>query len=242
MNLPNLVFNVHIYCGARSPVTGNPTNVAACAQQEGSLFRRAARTARPWRRTPARWAGLVRVRVRRHEQPPLLTSITAALDVEKVGWAYWAWKYYNDPTGSAAESLVMADGQLRSTALVLSRTYPQAVAGMPISFDFSPTTGVFHLAYMPNHHIRAPTVIFVPPRCTTHVAIAPAPLVPGSRRPGGATNSRCRTPGSGHLVTVVVTPGRCAARPELDPGIGWRHVPQHHDPARARARGHTRGD
>ena len=34
MNLPNLVFNVHIYCGARSPVTGNPTNVAACAVQD----------------------------------------------------------------------------------------------------------------------------------------------------------------------------------------------------------------
>ena len=34
MDLPNLVFNVHIYCGARSPVTGNPTNVAACADQE----------------------------------------------------------------------------------------------------------------------------------------------------------------------------------------------------------------
>ena len=29
MNLANLVFNVHVYCGARSPVTGNPTDVVA---------------------------------------------------------------------------------------------------------------------------------------------------------------------------------------------------------------------
>ena len=42
MNLPNLVFNVHIYCGARSPVTGNPTNVVACAFQDArSLGKRA---------------------------------------------------------------------------------------------------------------------------------------------------------------------------------------------------------
>ena len=29
MDLRNLVYNVHLYCGARSPVTGNPTNVCA---------------------------------------------------------------------------------------------------------------------------------------------------------------------------------------------------------------------
>ena len=34
MDLRNLVYNVHIYCGARSPVTGNPTNVTACAAQD----------------------------------------------------------------------------------------------------------------------------------------------------------------------------------------------------------------
>ncbi len=34
MDFPNLVYNVHIYCGARSPVTGNPTDVDACADQE----------------------------------------------------------------------------------------------------------------------------------------------------------------------------------------------------------------
>ena len=51
MDLPNLVFNVHIYCGARSPVTGNPTNLLACAEQEvHSMAVRAAATARKWPR------------------------------------------------------------------------------------------------------------------------------------------------------------------------------------------------
>ena len=59
------------------------------------------------------------------------------MDAQQVGWTYWAWKYYGDPTGSADESLVMADGRLRSTAFVLSRTYPQAVAGSR-SFSTSP--------------------------------------------------------------------------------------------------------
>ncbi len=45
---------------------------------------------------------------------------------------------------------------------MLSRTYPQAVAGTPLSFSFSPSTGVFDLAYVPNHRIHAPTLIFVP--------------------------------------------------------------------------------
>ena len=43
MDFPNLVFNVHIYCGARSPVTGNPTDVAACAAAGGALPRGALR-------------------------------------------------------------------------------------------------------------------------------------------------------------------------------------------------------
>ena len=44
---------------------------------------------------------MVRDRVRRHEQSPaLLSSITANMDAEQVGWAYWAWKYYGDPTGA----------------------------------------------------------------------------------------------------------------------------------------------
>ena len=30
--------------------------------------------------------------------------------LDQVGWAYWAWKYYDDPTGSSAEGLVQPDG------------------------------------------------------------------------------------------------------------------------------------
>ena len=102
--------------------------------------------------------GLVGDRVRRHAASPSLLVATSRpqLDADQVGWVYWAWKYYGDPTGSAAESLVMADGRLRSTAAVLSRAYPQAVAGTPLRFSFSPTTDVFDMAYVPEpSHPRA---------------------------------------------------------------------------------------
>jgi endoglycosylceramidase len=94
--------------------------------------------------------------------PALVGGVTAQTNAHLVGWAYWSWQYYADPTGSAAESLLMADGRLRSTAQVLSQTYPEAVAGRPTSISFNPSTGAFALRYVPDHSLRARTVIVVP--------------------------------------------------------------------------------
>jgi endoglycosylceramidase len=92
----------------------------------------------------------------------LLNRLTTEADQSLVGWTYWSWKYYHDPTGSSAEALVTAAGRLRSTARVLARTYPEAIAGKPTLLSFNPASGTFHLAYVPNHKIHAPTVVFVP--------------------------------------------------------------------------------
>jgi len=213
MNLPNLVFNVHIYCGARSPVTGNPTNLAACAFQDArSLGRRSEDRSEMASPAQSGGPGWFVTEFGATRSPALLTSITSDLDAAEVGWSYWAWKYYDDPTGSAAESLVMADGRLRSTALVLSRTYPQAVAGVPVSFDFSPSTGVFHLVYVPDHRVHAPTVVFVPTELhyphgycarTSGAKVTSAP---------GSDLLQVQNARSGHRVTVVVRPGDCSTR------------------------------
>jgi endoglycosylceramidase len=143
--------------------------------------------------------------------PGLLASIAAAMDARQVSWAYWAWKYYGDPTGSAAESLVMANGRLRSTALVLSRAYPEAVAGTPIRFSFSPVTDVFDMAYVPNHHVHAPTLVFVPTGVHYrhgYCAHTTGATVTSAR---GSDLLRVRNAPRGHRVTVEITPGRCAA-------------------------------
>jgi endoglycosylceramidase len=210
MRLRNLVYNVHLYCGARSPVTGNPTNVSLCAREAArSLGKRY--TDRPEMASntqPGGPAWLV-TEFGATSSVPFLANVTSLMDAEKVGWIYWSWKYYGDPTGSAAESLVMANGRLKATARVLSRTYPEAVAGRPVSFDYSPDTGVFHLAYAPNHRLHAPTVVFVP--TDIHYARGYCAKVSGGRvtsAPGSdlldVQNAR-----TGRLVTVTVEPGSC---------------------------------
>ena len=143
--------------------------------------------------------------------PRSVSSIASRMDVLQVGWVYWAWKFYADPTGSTDESLVMAKGRLRSTAYVLSRAYPQAVAGVPLSFSFSPVTSAFDLTYAPNHRIHAPTVIFVP----TGVHY---PHGYCARAVGGRVTSRrgsehldVRNNRSGHRVSVTITAGHCGA-------------------------------
>jgi endoglycosylceramidase len=163
MNFPNLVFNVHVYCGQRSGRTGNPTRINACANTEtrtlnlrsedrGDLGSPAQPHGPPWFVSEFGATSSV----------ALLGRLTSAMDQHLVGWTYWSWKYYRDPTGSSAEALVTANGRLRATAGVLVRTYPEAIAGRPTSISFDPTSGSFSLGYVPDLAIRAPTVIFVP--------------------------------------------------------------------------------
>jgi endoglycosylceramidase len=105
----------------------------------------------------------------------------------------------------------MADGRLKPTARVLSRTYPEAVAGRPVSFDYSPATDVFHLAYAPNHRLSAPTVIFVPTQI--HYPGGYCARVRGGRVTSAAGSDLLdvQNARTGRLVTVTVTPGACTS-------------------------------
>ena len=210
MDFPDLVYNVHVYCGARSPVTGNPTDIAACAaQEEHSLAVRS--SDRPEMASAAQPNGpaWIVTEFGANSDPELLASVTAALDARQVSWIYWAWKYYGDPTGSADESLVMADGRLRSTADVLSRAYPQAVAGIPLRFSFSPRSDVFDMAYVPNHHVDAPTVIFVPTQVHYRHGYCARTRGASVTSARGSDLLEVRNDRTGTRVTVEVTPGRC---------------------------------
>ncbi len=212
MDLPNLVFNVHVYCGARSPITGNPTNLDACVDQEvRSLKHRAedrGEMASPAQPNGPPWFV---TEFGASSDPSLLSFLTAQMDAEQVGWAFWSWKSYGDPTGSMDEALVMAGGKLRRTALVLSRAYPQAVAGIPLAFSYSPVSGVFRLTYVPNHRIHAPTVVFVP-EALRQGAHGYCAVVHGGRvtSAAGAGRLTVRNGRRGTRVTVVLRPGVCA--------------------------------
>ncbi len=56
MQLPNLVFNVHVYCSYRSGKTGNPTDIAACAAQGVRTLQKRSEAVPSWHRNPSRTA------------------------------------------------------------------------------------------------------------------------------------------------------------------------------------------
>jgi endoglycosylceramidase len=163
INFPNIVFNVHTYCGSRSGTTGNPIDLARCAaQEERSLTTKMDDRLDLGTPSQPAGAGWFVSEFGATSSSALLTQLTNLADQFLVGWTYWSWKYYDDPTGSAAEALVTHRGKIKRTSRVLSRTYAEAVAGLPTSMSFDPVTGAFHLAFDPNQKITRPTVIFVP--------------------------------------------------------------------------------
>ena len=134
MDLPNLVYNVHIYCGARSPVTGNPTNVAAVRRPGRALARRAgSRTAPRWPRPPSRAGrpGSSPSSAPR-ASPQLLAAVTAAMDarqgrVDLLGLEVLR----RSRRGARPSRSSWPTGVCARPRCVLSRAYPQAVAGTP---------------------------------------------------------------------------------------------------------------
>jgi endoglycosylceramidase len=210
MNFPNLVFNFHVYCGARSPLTGNPTDLPACiAQEHRALARRAEdRPEMASAKQPGGPAWFMS-EFGATSDPTLLSSVTAQADQLQVGWTYWSWRYYADPTGSAAEALVMADGKLRSTASVLSRVYPEVVAGKPRSFSFDPATDRFLLTYQPTRSAHGPTVVVVPTQI--HYVGGYCARATGARITSSPTAPLLELGDAGRgVVRLLVAPGRCA--------------------------------
>jgi endoglycosylceramidase len=85
-----------------------------------------------------------------------------------MGWTYWAFKHWDDPTTADASQGLFTDDRDRSTVKMdklrqLVRTYPQATAGMPTRISYDTATGKFSMAYRPDPRITAPTQIFVSP-------------------------------------------------------------------------------
>jgi endoglycosylceramidase len=162
MDYPNLVYNFHAYCGSRSPVTGDPSNLAACSDEvlRNISTRQRERSSMSTEEQPGGPAWFMS-EFGATQSVPLLDEITGYADGFGLGWSYWSWKFYDDPTGSSHEALVAADGHLEPTARVLSRPYAQAIAGTPISTSFDDNDHSFQLVYAPSPRIHAPTVIFV---------------------------------------------------------------------------------
>jgi len=155
------------------------------------------------------------------------------------GWLYWHYCECADPTtsGSGGTQSVVDDARKapggsnvkRAKLEVLSRPYPQAVAGVPEGWSFDPAKERFELAYKTRRSgggsfvFRADTQVFVPRLHYPHgydvrVSGGDTLSLPGS------TRLRIRTCTGRRRVTVTVVPGRgrfradCRA-PRTDPSL-----------------------
>jgi endoglycosylceramidase len=88
-----------------------------------------------------------------------LTTIERIIDDadrHMVGWQYWHYCGCDDPTTSGpTQQAIVNDASVPPTGdnvrqaklEVLSRPYPQTVAGTPSEYGFDPASGVFHLSF-----------------------------------------------------------------------------------------------
>ncbi len=94
-------------------------------------------------------------------------------DEHQMGWMYWAYKHWDDPTTADSAQGLFADDADLSTVKAdklrqLVRTYPQATAGTDLAYDYDRATGHFTMSYTADPTIHAPTRIFVSPLTAPH--------------------------------------------------------------------------
>ena len=210
MPFQRIVFNFHVYCGDRSPVTGNPTNLLQCLQSEETAaseqdVTRLSMSSQYQSNGPAIFMSEFGATT-----SPALAGFDAEwAGLDEVGWAYWAWKYYNDPTGSSAEGLVLPTGGYSPIVTELSRTYPQEVAGIASSILFNPFTGAWGMIYTPSLSARGATIIDI--AAEQHYPNGWCAAVRGGRitsKPG-AQHLTIATQGRPLQIYVTVTAGAC---------------------------------
>ncbi len=211
MPYPRLVLNFHDYCFLHVPNGPEPPDFGSvCGPLERAVFTQ---------------HNQQRIDDSTSEQPggpaELLTEfgattdaadlgrITADANADLVGWIYWQWINYPDPTGSHSSALWPPRQATASQLDVLSETYASAVAGTPLSMSFDPGTAAFTLRYRSNPTISAPTVIVVP--VSTHYPRGYCVRVTGARvtsKPS-ATHIDIANGTTPVAVTVSVTADPC---------------------------------
>ncbi len=211
MSAPRLVLNFHDYCFLHVPNGPEPPGFAStCGPLEQFVFTE--RSAERSRDSTSRQLGgpawLLTEFGATTDASDVARIVTDA-DAHLVGWIYWQWLRYDDPTGSHSSGLWPPDPATAPVADALTQTYASAVAGTPEAATSDPSTGSYSLRYRATHAVVEPTVIVVPRR-------APGPSGYCARVVGGRIVS---SPGAFHLdvvnaptadtVSVSVAPGHC---------------------------------
>lgn len=215
MPYPHLVLDFHDYCLVGSVVVPLQDAPVPCPAQERQTLRSqaASRVAAADAANPGGPAWFMS-EFGAEPAGADLAAMVARADRHLVGWAYWQWKYYQDPTGNSAEALATTGPggvpQVHAgRAAILSEPYAQAVAGTPLSMGYDSGADTFTLVYRPDPTIHAPTVVFVP--VARHYPGGYCATVAGGRvtsAPGASHLTVVASPGTA-TVTVHVTAGGC---------------------------------
>ncbi len=211
MDYPHLVLNFHDYCFLHVPNGPEPADFSSiCGPLESYVFTQHGQE-RANDDTPQQQGGPADLLTEFGATTDTadLARITSDANANLVGWIYWQWINYGDPTGSHSSALWPPRKATASQLSVLSETYASAVSGTPTSMSFDPKTAAFTLAYRSNPKISAPTVIVVP--VSTHYPHGYCARVVGARTtsPPGATHIDIANGPTVATVTVSVTAGSC---------------------------------
>jgi endoglycosylceramidase len=151
---PRLGLSYHVYCGR--PIRTDP-----CPTQERQALANGMANAR------ANHAAALVTEFGATDKVDVLRRVVDGADAAGVGWLYWQYKTYRDPTTSAAsegpdaESLVTPGGAVKAAkARTLARPYPQRIAGHGARWSYRTSDGRFSLRWTASS--GADTVIATP--------------------------------------------------------------------------------
>ncbi|KAF2069016.1 hypothetical protein CYY_009664 [Polysphondylium violaceum] len=153
------VYSYHIYCGTDR--SGNPRHQYVCDSEENIFFNGAMRDLK--RIGGGGFMTEFGAVSNSTNSIGMLEFMTSTADKYLQSWTYWAFKYYNDlTTAGSSESLYLPNGQLDVIKVKsLSRTYAQAIAGIPLYMNFDPLSSDFQFKYYINTSISEPTIIYL---------------------------------------------------------------------------------
>ncbi len=218
---PQLGFSWHAYCltGVALHAQGF-TDLPGCAQLENLVFDNAEAV------SDRIGATQVLSEFGASDDLPDIELMAELADERLVGWQYWHYKLWRDPTTesqtSGAQGLFVKDDDLstlkQEKADLLVRTYPMATAGEPLELAYEPDTGDFTYTFKPGPVAGTPltpsstTEIFVSPRRYPDGYVA---SVQGGRAvsaPGARILEVVADPGA-TTTTVMLTAAAAAADP-----------------------------
>jgi len=143
------VFGYHVYCGNVDSL-GDPKSVPNCHYVDEMLF--GVRLTFAQNLSLAAFVTEFGAVSNSTSGASEIQFITDTADANLQSWAYWQFKYYNDPTTQSnpptSESLYGPDGSLQTLKLkMLARSYVYATCGTPLKQSFDVNNGDFNFVW-----------------------------------------------------------------------------------------------